>query len=62
MFEAAIGALEDLDAEGIFGRGVARNDLTVFVTITDSNDASRLERASAKRLNPPAVFERFTKR
>ncbi len=62
VYEVAIKALEDLDREGVFGVGKARQEMTVFCTISDSNDARRLERESARRLNPPAVFRRFMKR
>ncbi len=62
VYEAAIGALEDLDADGAFGRGKDRERLTLFVTISDSDVAPKLERASAKRLNSPEVYRRFQKR
>lgn len=59
VHEAAIGALEELEAKGAFGAGVSRERLTVFVSISDSDEATRLELASVRRLNPKRARERF---
>ncbi len=58
-FAAMIGALCDLDRDGVFGVGAAREAITLFVSISDSADAEWLERESARLANPPAVFARF---
>ncbi len=57
-----IEALKWLDQEGLFGIGAERERVTLFVTISDDSRAEELENASAKVLNPPAVFDRFIKR
>lgn len=57
-----IEALRMLDQEGLFGIGAERERITLFVTISDDSRAEELENASAKVLNPPAVFDRFIKR
>jgi hypothetical protein len=54
-----IRALADLDKEGFFGTGEARERVTLFCTISDSDDAPGLENESARRLNPAAVYEAF---
>ncbi|RYG71473.1 DUF4303 domain-containing protein [bacterium] len=51
--------LADLDAEGLFGRGEAREAVTLLCSITDSDDAEAYERQSVHALNPPAVVERY---
>lgn len=56
---AMVGALRDLDREGVFGRGPEREEVTLFASISDSRDAEWLERESARLANPPAVFARF---
>ena len=58
-FAAMVGALRDLDREGAFGEGAAREAVTVFASISDSADAGWLERESARLANPPEVFARF---
>jgi len=63
QFHAAIvNALSDLDADGFFGTGDAREKVTVFVTISDSDEAERLERKSVRKLNPRPVYQRFIHR
>lgn len=57
-----IEALRMLDQEGLFGVGAERERITLFVTISDDDRAEELENASAKVLNPPAVFDRFIRR
>ncbi|WP_175838229.1 DUF4303 domain-containing protein [Burkholderia anthina] len=57
-----IEALRLVDQEGLFGTGVERETITLFVTISDDNGATELENESARILNPPAVFDRFIKR
>jgi len=53
--EAMVGALADLDADGFFGRGAARDDVVLDVTVSDEAGAiARL--ASASRLNPATAL------
>ena len=62
VIESLVGALVDLEGEGFFGRGAAREGVTVFVSVSDSDDTVEIENESARRLNPPAVYERFAGR
>ena len=55
-------ALGDLDAAGFFGTGEKREAVALFCSISDSDDAERLENESAERLNPPTVYEKFRDR
>lgn len=57
-----IEALRLLDEEGLFGKGEERDKITLFVTISDDDEAVPLENESAKVLNPATVFDRFIKR
>ncbi|WP_233101843.1 DUF4303 domain-containing protein [Variovorax sp. IB41] len=62
LHDAMVNALADLDQEGFFGTGTDRQALTLFCSISDSDDAEAFEDDSAKRLNSPAVFARFKAR
>ncbi|MDQ2730232.1 MAG: DUF4303 domain-containing protein [Armatimonadota bacterium] len=62
VFESMIRALEDLEKEHFFGAGSAREAITLFCSISDSDDAGQLENESARRLNPPSVYEKFLNR
>ena len=55
VFDACIGALAQLDAEGVFGSGAQREE---FVLLFEVSDSEPLEGVMA-RLNPPAVVARF---
>jgi hypothetical protein len=57
VFEAAVGALEDLDQEGLFGTGEAREEFFLLLHVTD---ADPLEDA-IRRLNPAATWRRYQK-
>jgi hypothetical protein len=59
VFASMVLALADLESEGYFGVGQARQALTVFCSVADSGCAPWLEADSARRLNPPGVFETF---
>ncbi|WP_327003259.1 DUF4303 domain-containing protein [Dactylosporangium sp. NBC_01737] len=56
-FEACFRALAVLDAEGVFGRGAAREQVIVTVLQGDQSNRSRLD--NARRLNPPPAFARL---
>lgn len=52
-------ALGDLNSDGYFGEGSERNAMTIFCSIPNSSLTAWLEEDSARRLNPPAVFQKF---
>ena len=54
---ATVDALRQLSDEGVFGEGETR--MTVFCAIMDHPESGWVECESAKRINPPDVFERF---
>lgn len=62
VYTAMVAALELLDSEGFFGTGEERNQIVLFVSISDDDDAVRLENESGKALNPTFVYEEFLKR
>jgi hypothetical protein len=57
-----VSALGDLEAEGFFGVGDAREKVTVFATVSDSELAEGLERKSVRKVNPRSVYQRFIHR
>ncbi|MDG3004283.1 DUF4303 domain-containing protein [Paludisphaera mucosa] len=59
VFAAMVLALSDLEAEGFFGSGRDRRSVAVFCSVADSICTAWLEADSARRLNPPEVFEAF---
>ena len=59
LFATMILALHDLDTEGFFGTGKAREAVTLLCSISDSMDAAWLEIESARLLNPPTVYEAY---
>ena len=62
VLQAMQDALARLDAEQLWGTGEDRENVTLFVTIYDSDDMGELEEKSARALNPPATFARFQRR
>ena len=62
LHDTMVQALAELDQEGFFGTGSQRQALTLFCSISDSDEAEAFEDRSAKQLNPPAVFAAFEKR
>lgn len=62
VYETMIEALGDLDAEGFFGIGEKRENITIFCSISDSEDAAQFENESARQLNPMSVYEKFLNR
>jgi len=59
VFAAMVLALRDLDEQDHFGKGVARDSLTVFCTVPHSGCTEWFEQDTARRLNPPKVFQTF---
>ena len=57
VFDACLTTLEELDAEGLFGRGEGRRAVVINLLKGDQDDEERLE--WAKRLNPRAVHARL---
>lgn len=57
LWEALHRVLGDLDRQGLFGEGAAREQLVVNVLFEEPDFAVHV--ASARRLNPPATFRRF---
>lgn len=62
VIETMISALGELDASGFFGSGTTREQVTLFVSISDSEETTAVEDASAQCLNPASVAERFAQR
>jgi hypothetical protein len=59
VFLTMVQALADLDATGFFGDGEARKVVTLFCSISDSEDAEHFENESVRQLNPTDVYEKF---
>lgn len=55
--ETCARVLADLDAEGMFGNGAAREEVVVILMESDQSNDERI--AWAKRLNPENVSKRF---
>ena len=55
VFEAGIRALEELDGEGFFGTGTARENVVLLFDVTDSDVPDDM----AQRLNTPAMYARY---
>jgi hypothetical protein len=63
VYAAMVQALGDLDAEGFFGEGEAREAVTLFCSVTDADEnLEQLDNESARQLNPAAVYEKFAAR
>ena len=58
-FAAAAAALKELDREGTFGRGAAREKIILLLASGDGEEDSFL--AWARRLNPAKVFRAYQK-
>jgi hypothetical protein len=59
VLEMLIDALQALDREGFFGSGLAREAVTLMVYVSDSALSEKWWPESVRRLNPPAVIDRF---
>ena len=62
LIASMVEGLRLLDAEGFFGTGVERDQVTLFVSISDSDEAEETETSSARQLNPPGVAAAFAGR
>lgn len=60
VFASMVLALRDLNEQGVFGKGEARQSLTVFCSVPHSESTVWFEQDSARRLNPPNVFQTFS--
>jgi len=58
--KAMAEALAALDAEGLFGVGRERDQITLFISMSDSPLAGLIDRESAARLNPWRSARRLT--
>ena len=59
VYGSMVLGLKDLDADGFFGTGEAREAVTILCGITDSLDAVWLGLESARLMNPPPVYQAF---
>lgn len=57
IFESAVSALEQLDSDGFFGEGVARNDVILLFQVSDSDEVE----GAAERLNTPEKYLQYRK-
>ncbi|HEX5243704.1 MAG TPA: DUF4303 domain-containing protein [Tepidisphaeraceae bacterium] len=55
--KAACTALQELDAQGLFGKGAEREKITLYIEGGDVDREWKLK--WAQRLNPPSVYERY---
>jgi uncharacterized membrane protein YebE (DUF533 family) len=62
VLQTMIAALKALDEDGVFGTGVQREQVVLFITIVDDNDAEKIENESAKLLNPFSIYDIFIRR
>jgi hypothetical protein len=60
VHQCMIDALNRMDEDGCFGPG--REDVVLFVSSSDDDEACDLENESAKQLNPEDVYLPFLKR
>lgn len=62
LLASMVEGLRLLDAEGFFGTGEDREKVTLFVSISDSDEAEETETTSARQLNSPQVATAFARR
>ncbi len=58
-YAAMMLGLWDLDREGFFGTGEARDKVVLYCSMLDSEETAWFESETARLLNPPHVFDRF---
>ncbi len=57
VHECMIAALKRMDENGFFAKG--RENITLFISSSDDDEAFDMENQSAKRLNPEQVYKPF---
>jgi Domain of unknown function (DUF4303) len=57
VHKCMISALKRMDENGFFKNG--REDITLFISSSDDDEAFNMENKSAKRLNPEQVYKPF---
>lgn len=62
LYEVLVETFVLMDEEKMFSQRVARDEVTLFLSISDDNRATAVENYSAKLLNPGPVAERFLNR
>jgi hypothetical protein len=60
VHECMISALKRMDENGFFANG--RENITLFISSSDNDEAFDMENQSAKQLNPPQIFTAFLQR
>jgi len=60
VHECLISALKRMDENGFFAKG--REDITLFISSSDDDEAFDMENKSARQLNPEQVYSQFMKR
>lgn len=60
VHECMIAALKQMDKNGFFARG--RENITLFISSSDDDEAFEMENESAKLLNPEQIYLPFLKR
>ena len=61
ILDLMIDVLAALDAEGVFGNGRQREQITLLCSLSDSDDEMELLDRSVRALNPPSVVARYEK-
>ncbi len=61
LLRTMVEALRKLDNEGVFGRGAERDQLTLFIDMTDSNLGPLLRLFTANMLNAGIARQRLTR-
>jgi len=62
VLSTMVAALHQLDEDGLFNVRSNREELTVFASISDSDEAFLFENFSAQSINPESVFKAFSLR
>jgi hypothetical protein len=60
VHECMIAALKRMDEDGFFAKG--RENITLFISTSNDDEAFEMENESAKRLNPKQIYLPFLKR
>ena len=60
VHECMISALKQMDENGFFAKG--RENITLFISSSDDDEAFDMENRSAQRLNPEPIYRSFLER